>query len=109
MTPDNCEPAGTIPRLPDDRRPGARRGTAAAGRGQGAQTRPAHAAVDARRRASEPPLGRAAATVAICTAAWKQGRILAMAKVPSRSAANALYCQMSPRLFEPSGIANALP
>ena len=42
--------------------------------------------------------GRAAATAAIFTAAWKQGRILAMAKLPSRSAANAMRRQMSSRL-----------
>jgi hypothetical protein len=82
-TPDNGKPAGTTPRPPADHRPDAHPGTATAGTraGQGAQTRPAHAAVDARLPASEPPLRRAATTVAIFIATGKQGRILAMAKV----------------------------
>jgi len=37
-------------------------------------------------------------TVPIFTATWKQGCILAMAKVPPGSAANAMYRQMSSRL-----------
>jgi len=39
-TPDNSEPAGTIPRPPADRRPDAHRGTAATGRGQARVLKP---------------------------------------------------------------------
>jgi len=52
--------------------------------------------------------GRAATTVAIFTDLRETGSILTMAKVPSVSAATSMR-RMSPRLFEPNGVANFFP
>jgi hypothetical protein len=90
--PGPAHDPGHHPRPPADRRPDAHPGhhSRRTRASHGAPTRPAHAAVNARRPASEPPPGRAAATAATFTTTWKQGRIPATAKVPSRSA-NAMH------------------
>jgi len=75
----------TIPRPPADRRPDAHRVPQLQDAGRPGCSN--QACPRRRRREAagiRAALGRAATTVAIFTATWKQGRILAMAKAPSR-------------------------
>jgi len=61
--------------------------TARRGAGLGAQTKPAHTALDATAAGVRTAFGRAATTVATFTDPRKQGAILTMAKLPSGPAA----------------------
>jgi hypothetical protein len=64
--PGNCQPAGTIPGAPANRKPDAHWAAAAAvcAAGRGAQANPAHAALDATAARLKAASGRAATTVA---------------------------------------------
>src|SRR5262249_13283272 len=91
--PGNSEPADTIARPPTG--PQARRSPGIqqlrARDGQGAQTRPAHVSVDATAAGMRAALRAGRQDCSDLHRAWQQGCILAMAKVPSGSAANAMY------------------
>ena len=91
--PANCQPAGAI-------RARRRYSTCETRTDQGAQARPAHAAVDARRPAwkAAPRPGRH--DCSDLHHPLDTGCILATAKVPSRSAANAMDGQMSSRALK---------
>ena len=112
--PANGEPAGAIPGRTGSPQAGHSphcSNCKDAGQARAPPAKPAHAALDATAAGVRTAFGRAATTVSIFTDPRKIRRHPHYGRKhhPVSSRLNAMNWQMSPRLFEPSGMANALP